>query len=247
MPSTSLLEISRLYWDRDIRVLPAQVGIERTLVETKADLCEYNLEHIQQVKDTYFPFYTPLVSKTWPIDQKDATVVDRIFLDLDIRTVKVNDPITGEQVEKKTTFEEIWSKGQLFYKMFWPNIELFFSGGKGFHIYLYILPTTMGELRQHRERLFAVFCTWFQYLHDKKAFLSLDRICRTTLTKHSIDPDHPTRPKWKVPIEPKMDLPEILRQATYPDQYTDHFAKLYQREPEPLDYHLFLQSPDQLL
>lgn len=247
MPLTNLLEISRLYWDRDVRILPAQVGIERTLVQDRAALYEYNLEHIQQTKDTYFPFYTPLVSKFWPIDQKDAVMVDRIFLDLDIRKWESKDPLTGEKVFHTDTFEEIWSKGQLFYKTFWQNIELFFSGGKGFHIYLSIQPVTMGELREHRERLFAVFCTWFQYLHDKKAFLSLDRICRTTLTKHAVNPDHPSLPKWKIPIEPKMDLPEILRQATYPDQYTDHFMNLYQRQPEPLDYRMFLQSPDQLL
>lgn len=239
MHSTSLLEISRLFWERDVRVLPAQVGVERTLVGTWPELYEYNLDHIHAIQDTYFPFYTPLVSKFWPIDQKDAVMVSRIFIDIDVRL----DPKTGV----KDTFEEIWSRGQLFYKMFWPNMELYFSGGKGFHIYLDIMPVTMGELREHRERLFAVFSTWFQYLLDKKAFLSLDRICRTTLTKHSVDPDHLTLPRWKIPVEPTMDLPEILRQATYPGQYTDNFLKLYQRQPEPLDYRIFLESPDSIL
>jgi hypothetical protein len=216
-------------------------------VETRADLYEYNLDHIHQIKDTYFPFYTPLVSKFWPLDQKDAVIVDRIFIDLDVRLVTEKDPVSGEEVQRKTTIEEIWSKGKLFYDNFWPNIELFFSGGKGFHIYLYILPTAMGELRQSRERMYAVFSTWFQYLLDKKAFLSLDRICRTTLTRHSIDSGHPTLPKWKVPISPTMELPEILREATHPRQFTDHFMNLYRRRPEPVDYRIFLRSPHELL
>jgi len=247
MPLTSLLELGLKYWDREVRTLPAEVGVERTLVQTRAELYEYNLEHIHAIQDTYFPFYTPMRSKDWPLDKKDSVMVNRIFIDLDTRLIKEKDPVSGIEIERKSTFEEIWSKGKVFYENFWPNIELFFSGGKGFHIYLYILPTTMGELRQHRERMFAVFSTWFQYLLDKKAFLSLDRICRTTFTKHSIDLDHPTLPRWKVPVEPTMTVPDIMRESTYPRQFTKHFSKLAEREPEPIDYRLFLQSPDTLL
>jgi hypothetical protein len=239
MLSPSLLSIAKVYWDREIPLLPAQVGLERTLIETKPDLYGYYLDRIEHTQNAFFPFYTPLVSKDWPVDEKDVVPVHRIFIDLDVRI----DPKTG----KKDTFEDIWNRCQLFLERFWPNIEVFFSGSKGFHIYLYVYPTTMGDLREYRDRMFRVFSTWFQYLLDKKAFLSLDRICRTTLTKHAIDPDHPTLPRWKIPISPKMDVNEILREATYPDQFTNKFAVLYRRAPIPIDWKFFLQSPDQVL
>ncbi len=89
--------------------------------------------------------------------------------------------------------------------------------------------------------------TWFQYLHDKRAFLSLDRICRLPFTPHHIDPENPTPLRWKVPIAPDLTIDQILQKSEHPQEHTDEFYSLYQRQPAPIDYRIFLESPDTLL
>jgi len=222
------LELARLYWDSDLRWLPADVGLYRHHVETRADYYNYVLETLNNVQDAYFPFYTPLISRYWPEPQKRAVIVDRLFIDIDVRE---NDTLGG-----------IWNQSKVFLGRFWNNIDLFFSGSKGFHMKVYINPVTYGELHEQRNRLYDVFCTWFQYLHDKKAFLSLDRICRITLTKHSGTPI-----RWKVPVDPSMTIEEIMQRSRFPERFVDKMYALYKRQPQPLDWKVFLRSPDELL
>ena len=227
------LELCRKFWDRDLLQLPADVGLFRYHAETREDYYEYVLSKIRTTEDAYFPFYTPVVSKDWPQEQKNAVVMTRLFLDMDKRE--------GDKIE------DIWKKAQFFATTFKDNIDHFFSAGKGFHFYIYLTPTTYGEMHREREKLYWNLSTWFQYLLDKRAFLSLDRICRVTLTKHSVDPDEPTPIQWKVPISPDMSYKDIIRRSRFPEDSIPEMASLYMRKPKLLDWRIFLQSPDKIL
>lgn len=225
--NTPFLELARMYWTKDFNTFPSDnIGLYRYQANNRADYYNYVLTQLATRADAYYPFYVPVVTKFWEEEKKRAVVVDKIFLDVDM----------------EENIPTAWEKGQLFYSVFWENIELYFSGSKGFHTKVYINPTTFGELHDQRERLYDVFCTWFQLLLDKKAFISLDRICRITLTKHRGLPE-----RWKIPIEPKMELPEIFRRSQYPRLYVHEFENLYWRRPKPLDWKLFLKSPHTLL
>jgi hypothetical protein len=237
--SLPFLETCRKWWDRDFSTFPSDnIGLYRYKAQTQADYYEYILGKLADVDDAYFPFYVPTVTKEWTEEQKQDVIIRRLFLDMDVRE---------NEEGKKDTLESIWEKGRFFAKRFWPNMELFFSAGKGFHFYVHIVPTTYGELREHRETLYWNLSTWLQYLIDKRTFISLDRICRITLTKHSIDPDFPTPIRWKVPIRPEMNMTEILRYSQFPTNFKDDFLRLYERPIEPLDYKIFLRSPHELL
>ncbi len=233
------LEVCRKWWDRDFSAFPSDnIGLYRYKAQTQADYYDYILGKLADVDDAYFPFYVPTVTKEWPEEQKRAVIIRRLLLDLDVKE---------KPDGTKYTFEEIWERAQFFAQRFWNNIDLFFSGGKGFHIYVYINPTSYGELHKQRETLYWNLSTWLQYLADKRVFISLDRICRITLTKHSVDPDVPAPLSWKVPITPDMDIAEILRRSRFPVMYKSDFMELYHRVPEPLDYKVFLKSPHLVL
>lgn len=237
--SSNFLETCRLWWDRDFSTFPSDnIGLYRYKAETKADYYDYILDRLLNVEDAYFPFYVPTVTKEWTEEQKKQVIVSRLFIDTDVREVEEG---------KKDTLESLWEKTRFFGRRFWKNIDLAFSAGKGFHFYIHITPTPYGELREHRETLYWNLSTWLQYLIDKRTFISLDRICRITLTKHSVDPDFPTPIRWKVPITPEMDMTEILRYSQHPTNFTEDFQRLYERPIEPLDWHIFLKSPHILL
>jgi hypothetical protein len=202
-------------------------------METKADYYNFVLNRLSSVEDAYFPFYAPLKTKDWPQPRKDAVVLDRLFVDIDVK--------------EGDTFAGVLEKARFFGTRFWDNVDMFFSAGKGFHFYIYITPTTYKELHGYRDELYWNLATWLQYRHDKRVFISLDRICRITLTKHSVNPEHPTPIRWKVPVSPDMSLQEILRRSQYPENYVDEMYALYKREPIPLDWRIFLKSPHELL
>lgn len=232
----SFLNICKAWWDKDLLWVPANVGLLRygdCFVETRADYYSYILNQLRSGDDAYFPFYTPMVSKFWPQEQKDAVVMTRLFLDIDKR--------------KDDRMADIWEKARFFATRFWNNMDLFFSSGKGFHFYLYLNPATYGEMHKERETLYWNLSTWLQYLNDKRAFLSLDRVCRITLTKHSIDPDDPSPTQWKVPISPDMSFDDIIKRSQSPHLYIKEMTELYQRKPIPLDWKIFLESPDRIL
>jgi hypothetical protein len=233
------LEICRLWWDRDFSSFPSDnIGQYRYNAQTKADYYDYILDRMAMVEDAYFPFYTPMRTKEWLEEQKEKVIINRLFIDIDVRE---------KEDGTKDTFEEIWEKAQFFAKKFWPNIDFFFSAGKGFHFYIHINPTTYGELRKQRETLYWNLSTWVQSLIDKRTFISLDRVCRITLTKHSVDPDFPTPIRWKVPVTPEMSMTEILRYSQFPTNFKDDFLRLYERPVEPLDWRIFLKSPHLVL
>jgi hypothetical protein len=232
------LELCRKFWDRDLLELPAQVGLLRPRVDTRGDYYEWIIDRLAATSDCYFPFYTPLVSKDWPQEQKNAVVMTRLFLDIDQRENKEG---------KLDKIEDIWKKAQFFASTFKDNIDLFFSAGKGFHFYVYLTPITYGEMHRERERLYWNLSTWFQYLLDKRAFLSLDRVCRITLTKHSVDPDEPAPIQWKVPISPDMSYKDIIRRSRFPEDSIPEMTSLYMRKPKLLDWRIFLESPDKIL
>lgn len=231
--NTPLLSLAREWWDRDLLWTPADIGLFRYHAETRADYYSYILDRLVNVEDAYFPFYTPLVSKDWPQEQKDAVGMTRLFLDMDVRG--------------KDTFDIIWKKAQFFATTFYDNLDLFFSAGKGFHFYIYLNPTTYGEMHRQRDKLYWNLSTWFQYLHDKRAFLSLDRVCRITLSKHSLGSDLDKPIRFKVPIDPTMSLQDILKRSEHPERYVREMELLYERKPKPLDYKVFLKSPDEIL
>lgn len=228
-----LLSLAKAYWDRDLPQIPADVGLYRYHVSTISEYYSYVLDRLIGVEDAYFPFYAPLKTKEWPQEQKDAVVINRLFVDIDVKD--------GD------TFTSVLEKAKFFGTRFWNNVDMFFSAGKGFHFYIYITPATYKELREYRDELYWNLATWLQYLHDKRVFISLDRICRITLTKHSVDPEHPTPVRWKIPVDPTLSLQEILRRSQYPENYVNEFYQLYQRKPTPIDWKVFLKSPHELL
>lgn len=228
-----MLSLSKAWWDRDLLQLPADVGLFRHHVEDRSAYYNYIMDRLREVDDAYFPFYTPIVSKDWPQDQKDAVVMTRLFVDIDKRD--------------DDKMADIWKKAKFFAGRFWENIDLFFSARKGFHFYIYLNPTTYGEMHKERDNLFWNLSTWLQYLNDKRAFLSLDRICRITLTKHSVDPDEPAPVQWKVPISPDMSFEDIIKRSQSPHLYIKEMTELYQRKPVSLDWRIFLDSPDRIL
>lgn len=231
---THFLNVCKAWWDRDFHTFPSDnIGLYRYSARDKADYYNYILTRLANTEDAYFPFYVPVVTKEWPVEKKDEVMVKRLFIDTDVR--------------EGDTLATLWEKNKFFANRFSKNMNIFFSAGKGFHFYIHITPTPYGELHKYRDILYWNLSTWLQYLIDKRVFLSIDRICRITLTKHSVDPEHPSPVQWKIPITPTMTIQEILRESRYPTHFVDDFHELYFYHPKPIDWRIFLKSPHELL
>jgi DNA primase catalytic subunit len=218
---------NRVYKEEIRRVgLPIEITRFRYRADTEEEALQliYNTLNASnpELRDAFCPFYSN--------EERETRIVSRLFIDLDI------DPI------QKETIESIWSNLNLFLYLFNENTELYFSGNKGFSIYIHIKPTSFDELFEERERLYFVLSAWLQKFLDKKVFLELKRIHRIPLTKHR------TSGLWKVPVTPDLTVEKILSIAKAPEKYIDYLVSAFNKQVLPLpDWKILLKNPADIL
>jgi hypothetical protein len=208
------ISVADWYWKWQVRDgFPRDLG--RSRYYPKGENCgyyyKYILQQIIQGDDAYVSVYSDAT--------RNSKVVDYIFLDFD----------------SMEHFEDM----RLFLCAFWNSIDVFFSGSKGLHIYLYIQPTSYTDLAAHKLRLYTVLNTWTQAEIDKITFLNLSGMVRIPFTRHN------NKPFYKVPISHDISQNELFEIARNPHLHTDYFERLIKRERIPLNWQFLLKSPAQ--
>jgi hypothetical protein len=194
--------------------LPVEHGLQRyPILKTKFEYYTYLLSTLHKKEDAFISFYS--------YKEQQTQIIDRLFVDVDC--------------EKP---EEAWNSISFFSGIFYPYIRIFFSGSKGYHIYIYIKPTKYQELLQHKLRLKTVLSTWLQTPIDNHVLLDLKRIKRVVFTYN--------KGKYKIPITPNMTYKEIILNAEYPFRSQKLFS-LCSKSIKYLDWKILLKSPHQLI
>jgi hypothetical protein len=217
----SFMEVQKLYWDAQVvsytgTPFPRDLGQFRFYPKGTDTQVYYGyiLDQIHKKEDAFVAFYS---------DNERATgMINRIFIDLDEKAV--------------------WDNMKLFLYTFWNNIQVFYSGKKGFHIYLYIEPTPMSELHKYRSRLYSVMSTWAQAPVDAQTWLDIGRMCRIPLTRHRKDPH-----RYKIPLHYNLTFKQIVEMAEHPEPHTDLFYRLMRKKVNPVSFQVFLQAPSDFL
>ena len=231
----TFLQLCKLYWDKAQPQYPDDVDLWRVPVANDRDYYRYILEKLRTENNAYTHFYSKL--------ERDTGVIFKLLLDVDNEDKR--HPLKTE--ERYPKLKERWDGMRLFMYTFWDSIEVYFSG-KGFHIYVYTPATKFDTVRDARDDLYLNLTTWLQSYYDKGVFLSLDRECRIPMSKHSkFDwaPEEP--PRWKVPVNYKMSIDDILARSFSPQNYILEFHRAFMRPIRPIPWQTFLKSPSQFV
>lgn len=227
--SLSFDDLCKSYWIREVitptqprsfNPFPREMDEKRRFPEAINWLSYFTFikQKIAQKKNAFIAFYSDYERL-----HTQTSGLYRIFLDVD----------------RKDT----WKDMQYFLLSFWDNIDVYFSGSKGFHITLYVKPDNTKDLPfgnmnfNTRNYMRQVLSTWLQNNIDSRTFLDLSRMYRIAFTKH------PYNGNWKIPISPEWDLETIEKFSAKPEEHIDNFLPLYQKKLMPIDWKIFLTNP----
>jgi hypothetical protein len=227
--SATFEDLCRAYWKREVfpptnydslSVFPREMGEKRRFpkAENWASYEVYIRHQIKNVENAFIAFYSDKEREDYPI-----TGLYRLFLDVD----------------RKDTWEDM----KFFLYSFWNNIDVYFSGSKGFHVILYIRPENSIELPfgnvdvETRGYMRKVLSTWLQNNIDSRTFLDLSRMYRIAFTKH------PATTNWKIPISLDWNLDTIDTYSKDPMNHISDFIALYQKPVTGIDWKTFLINP----
>jgi hypothetical protein len=190
------LSICKEFWDRHDHDFPRDIGKYRQ-GQTKEDYYEMLLKNRQSKN---FPCYSAVYSNA----AKTMThTVDRLYYDID----------SPEKIFDATYINRNWLAIQDFIRIFWDYLDVYFSGRKGFALYMHVQPISVEKI--DRKALLQWLTSWVgdPTIIDTTSITEIKKMTRLSRVPLSY---HEATKLQVLPVHYSMTTSEIIAQSRQP-------------------------------